>query len=40
MKKNGVCGVWGHALHGSLSERTSKRLNGHESTYMKAAEHR
>ena len=27
-------------LHGTLSGKTSKRSNGHESTYMKAAEHR
>ena len=32
--------VWGHALHGTLSGKTSKRSNGRESTYMKAAEHR
>ena len=30
----------GHALHGTLSGKTSKTSNGHESTCMKAAEHR
>ena len=33
--RTGAC-----TLHGSLSGRTSKRSNGRESTYMKAAEHR